>query len=172
MSSFVKYRIKEVAADFGVAPKEISAIVEKYFEKPKSTAQVLEENQLNLIFDLMTQRNQIESIEVVFAAAFAAKEAEEKRKAEEAAKKAAEEAARKAEEAAKQSAKPEAKPAAKPDGKSAAPARPGEKPAPKQGQAPAKEKEPQRKRERRVVDTSAVQVNADRFDDCVGTLIS
>ena len=91
MSSFVKYRIKEVAADLGVTPKEISAIVEQYFEKPKSSAQVLEENQLNVIFDLMTQRNQIPSIEVVFAAAFAAKEAEEKRKAEEAAKKAAEE---------------------------------------------------------------------------------
>ena len=52
--SLVKYRIKEVAADFGLAPKEIAAIVEKYFEKPKSTAQVLEENQLNLIFDLLT----------------------------------------------------------------------------------------------------------------------
>ena len=156
--SLVKYRIKEVAADFGLAPKEIAAIVEKYFEKPKSTAQVLEENQLNLIFDLLTQQNQIASVEVVFAAAFAAKEAEEKRKAEEAAKKAAEE--KKKEEAAAAAA-----------GKSA-PA-----PAPKTGEkkpAPAKQQpaEPQRKRERRVVDTSAVQVNADRFDDRVDTLIS
>ena len=169
MSSFVKYRIKEVAADFGVAPKEIAAIVEQYFEKPKSTAQVLEEDQLNLIFDLMTQRNQIDSIEVVFAAAFAAREAEEKRKAEEAAKKAEEK--RKAEEAAKAEA---AKNAAAAPAKSApAQAKPGEKKPAQQGQsAPSKEKEPQRKRERRVVDTSAVQVNADRFDDRVDTLIS
>ena len=159
MSSFVKYRIKEVAADLGVTPKEISAIVEQYFEKPKSSAQVLEENQLNVIFDLMTQRNQIPSIEVVFAAAFAAKEAEEKRKAEEAAKKAAEEKERA--EAAKAAGKPAATPAAKPNEK---------KPA-QNGQA-AKPAEPQRKRERRVVDTSAVQVNADRFDDRVDTLIS
>ena len=165
MSTFVKYRIKEVAADLGVTPKEISAIVEKYFEKPKSTAQVLEENQLNLIFDLMTQRNQIASVEVVFAAAFAAREAEEKRKAEEAAKKAAEEK-KKAEEAAKAAGKPAA---------AAAPAKPGEKKPAQSGQAkPAEKKpaEPQRKRERRVVDTSAVQVNADRFDDRVDTLIS
>ena len=112
MSTFVKYRIKEVAADLGVTPKEISAIVEKYFEKPKSTAQVLDEQQLNVIFDFMTQQNQISSIEVVFAAAFAAKEAEEKRKAEEAAKKAAEEK-KKAEEAAKAAGKP-APAAAKP----------------------------------------------------------
>ena len=81
--SLVKYRIKEVAADFGMAPKDIAAIVEKYFEKPKSTAQVLEEDQLNVIFDSLTQQNQIASVETVFAAAFAKKEAEEKKKAEE-----------------------------------------------------------------------------------------
>ena len=171
MSSLVKYRIKEVAADLGVTPKEISAIVEKYFEKPKSTAQVLEENQLNLIFDLMTQRNQISSVEVVFAAALAAQEAAEKKKAEEAAKK-AEEAAKKAAEDKKKAEEPKA------GGKSAgsaAPVKPEEKkPAQGQGkqQKPKQPAEPQRKRERRVVDTSAVQVNADRFDDRVDTLIS
>ena len=147
--SFVKYRIKEVAADFGMQPKEIAAISEKYYEKPKSTAQVLEENQLNLVFDLLTQQNQIPSVEVVFAAAFAAREAAEKKQAEEAAKKQAEQ--KKAEAA---------KPAAQKPGASAAPAK------------PAKPAEPQRKRERRVVDTSAVQVNANRFDDSVDTLIS
>ena len=159
--SFVKYRIKEVAADLGMQPKEIAAIVEQYYEKPKSTAQVLEEEQLNLIFDLLTQRNQIESVEVVFAAAFAAREAEEKRKAEEAAKKAAEDK-KKAEEA-------------KAAGKPAAPAaagKPEEKKPAQPAKQPAKPAEPQRKRERRVVDTSAVQVNADRFDDRVDTLIS
>ena len=163
MSSFVKYKIKDVAADLGMAPKEISAVVEKYFEKPRSTAQVLDDRQLNVIFDLLTQRNQIPSVEVVFAAAFAAREAEEKRKAEEAAKKAAEEK-KKAEEA-RAAGKPVPAPA---------PAKPGEKKPAQQGQAnkPAKPAEPQRKRERRVVDTSAVQVNADRFDDRVDTLIS
>ena len=155
--SLVKYRIKEVATDLGMQAKDIAAIVEQYYEKPKSTAQVLEEEQLNLIFDLLTQQNQIESVEVVFAAAFAAREAEEKKKAEEAAKKAAE-AQKKAEEA-KEAGKPAAPDAAKPEDKK--PAQPAKQPA-----------EPQRKRERRVVDTSAVQVNADRFDDRVDTLIS
>ena len=158
--SLVKYRIKEVAADFGMAPKEIAAIVEKYFEKPKSTAQVLEEDQLNVIFDSLTQQNQIASVETVFAAAFAKKEAEEKKKAEEAAKREAE-----AKKAAAQAA-----PAAKPDDKKPAPAQ-NAKPG---AQKPAEKKpaEPQRKRERRVVDTSAVQVNAARFDDHADTLIS
>ena len=45
--SLVKYRLKEVAADFGVAPKEIVEIVSKFFEKPKSNTQVLTEEELN-----------------------------------------------------------------------------------------------------------------------------
>ena len=65
--SLVKYRIKEVAADFGVAPKEISQIVEKYSEKPKSPSQILTEEELNVVFDYMTQHNQISSLEAVFA---------------------------------------------------------------------------------------------------------
>ena len=63
----LKYRLKEVAADFGKTPKEISAIMEKFFEKPKSNTQVLTDDELNVIFDYITQTNQIESLEVVFA---------------------------------------------------------------------------------------------------------
>ena len=140
----VKYRLKEVAADFGKTTKEISAIMEKFFEKPKSNTQVLTDEELNVIFDYITQINQIESIEVVFA--MAAAKAEEK-KAAEAAK-----------EEPKQE-KQEEKPAVKAEAK------------PKTEEAPKKPKEPERKRERRVVDTSAVQVNTSRFDD-VDNLVS
>ena len=155
--SFVKYRIKEVAADFGLPAKEIAAIVEQYFEKPKSNMQVLEDDQLNVIFDHLTLHNQIGSVEQVFAAAFAAQAAKEKAQAE---KKAA--AAKAADP--KKPAQPQAKPqqgAQAP--KTQTPAKPAEPPKPQ---------EPQRKRERRVVDTSAVHVNADRFDDRVDNLIS
>ena len=65
--SLVKYRLKEVAADFGVPTKEIAQIVEKFFEKPKSNTQVLTDEELNVVFDYMTQTHQIESLEVVFA---------------------------------------------------------------------------------------------------------
>ena len=85
MSSLVKYRIKEVAADFGMQAKDIAAIVEKYFEKPRSNNQVLEDEQLNVIFDCLTQTHQSESLEQVFAAASAkqdAQKAEEKKQAE------------------------------------------------------------------------------------------
>ncbi len=144
--SLVKYRLKEVAADFGVAPKEVTEIISKYYEKPKSNTQVLTEDELNLVFDYMTQHNQITSLEQVFAVA-------PKPKAEEPKKEEPKKEEPKKEAPKAQPAKPEAKPAAQP---------------PKQ----EKPKESERKRERRVVDTSAVQVNSARFDDRVDNLVS
>ncbi|MDR0889485.1 MAG: translation initiation factor IF-2 [Oscillospiraceae bacterium] len=130
--SFIKYRVKEVAADFGMAPKAVAEIVGKYFEKPKSNTQVLTPEELNAVFDHITQHNQIASLEQVFAVAPAPK---------------------------KQAPAPAAAPAAKP----------AAKPAEKSAEAAAQE---QRKRERRVVDTKAVTVNSERFDDSVNRLIS
>ncbi len=141
--SFIKYRVREVATDFGMAPKEVSEVIGKYFDKPKSNSQVLTDEQLNVVFDHITQNHQIGSLEQVFAAA----------------------------------QKPEPKPA-KEAPKATAPAKPGPAakaatPAPKPEAKPeSKPAQPERKRERRVVDTSAVQVNSARFDDRVDTLVS
>ena len=65
--SLVKYRLKELAADFGVAPKVISDILGIYGTKPKSNTQVLTPEELNVVFDHMTLHNQISSLEQVFA---------------------------------------------------------------------------------------------------------
>ena len=67
--SLVKYRVKEVAADFGMAPKDVAEIVGLYFEKPRSNTQVLSDEQLNAVFDHITQHHQIGSIAEVFAVA-------------------------------------------------------------------------------------------------------
>ena len=139
--SLVKYRLKEVAADFGVAPKEIAEIVAKAGEKPKSNTQVLTDEELNFVFDYMTQRNQISSIEQVFATA--------KPKAAPAPK----------QEAPKAENKPQQQ------------NRPQQQSRPQKPQQPQKPAEPERKRERRVVATSAVQVNTNRFAD-VDNLVS
>ena len=172
--SLVKYRIREVAADFGIAAKDVSAIVEQYFEKPKSTAQPLDEQQLNLVFDVLTQRNQIESVEAVFAAAFAAKQAEEKRAEEKRAeeKRAEEKHADRAPAVGGAGETPAGEQSRAESPKSVAPSKAEEKKPAQSKQQPQKQPAEQRKRERRVVDTSAVQVNADRFDDRVDTLIS
>ena len=146
--SLVKYRVKEVAADFGVAPKVIAEIMGKFFEKPKSNTQVLTDEELNVVFDYMTLTNQIESLEVVFAV-------QSQPKAEE-----------KPAEAPKAEEKKEEK---KAEPSKAVPVKEAQ---PKAEQKPQKPAEPERKRERRVVDTSAVQVNSARFDDRVDSLVS
>ena len=151
--SLVKYRLKEVAADFGVAAKEIAEIVGSFFEKPKSNTQVLTEEELNVVFDVMTQRNQIQSLEQIFAV-------QPKPKAEPSVS----EAPKAEKKPAPQNKQPQQnKPAAQQPAKEQQPAR---------EQKPAKPAEPERKRERRIVDTSAVQVNAARFDDRVDSLVS
>ncbi len=101
--SLVKYRVKEVAADFGMTPKEIAEIVGVYFEKPKSNTQVLTEEQLNAVFDHITQKNQIANIAQVFAVAPAPKKEEPK-------KEAPKEAAPKAENKPAQPEKPKEEP--------------------------------------------------------------
>ena len=72
-----KYKIKDLATDFGMSTKELSQIIEKFYEKPKSSSQSLEDDQLNVIFDYITQTNQIADISVVFAMAAAAPKKEE-----------------------------------------------------------------------------------------------
>ena len=67
MSSFEKYRIHEVAKDFETTSKVISEILTEYFAAPKNHMQVLETPQLDVIFEYMTQHNQIASIAEVFA---------------------------------------------------------------------------------------------------------
>ena len=48
--SFVKYRLKEVATDFGTTPKAIADIISRYYDKPKSNTQVLTDPELNAVF--------------------------------------------------------------------------------------------------------------------------
>ena len=67
MSSFIKYRVRDVAKDFDRAPKEIINILGKYGAAPKNNMQVLEDGELSILFDYLTQNNQVESIESIFA---------------------------------------------------------------------------------------------------------
>ncbi len=64
--SMIKYRVHEVAKDFGVASKVISQILTDYIAPPKNHMQVLENNELDVIFEYMTQHNQVASLEEVF----------------------------------------------------------------------------------------------------------
>ena len=62
-----KYRVHEVAKDFKLNSKDIAEIMTKYSQPPKNHMQVLEERELAVIFDYLTQHNQVENIESIFA---------------------------------------------------------------------------------------------------------
>ena len=167
--SLVKYRVKEVAADFGMAPKEVSEIIGKYYEKPKSYTQVLTEQELNAVFDYVTRHNQIADIAQVFNVQPKEQPAPKAEAPAAAPKKEQPQQANRPQQprpaqGGQQANRPQQQGQPKPQQP-----RPAQQPAPK-AEAP-KQPEPERKRERRVVDTSAVQVNTSRFDD-VDNLIS
>ena len=69
MAMVVKYRIHEVAKDFNVASKEISQILTDYVAPPKNHMQVLENPELDIIFEYMTQHNEAASLEDIFKTA-------------------------------------------------------------------------------------------------------
>ena len=49
-----KYRVHEVAKDFGVSTKEITEILTKYRSAPKNHMQVLDDTDLSVIFEYLT----------------------------------------------------------------------------------------------------------------------
>ena len=148
MSIMFKYRIHEVAKDFGVPTKTISEIVAKYFETPKNHMQALEEEQLDVIFEYMTINNQIDSLEEVFVVPTAEK-AEKTAPAEK-----TEEGPKKEEQKAEEKN---------------APAAAKDRPAQQPQQAPKKKEEkpfqPRKVPEKRVIDTSGATINLSKYDE-------
>ena len=65
-----KYRVHEVAKDFGLPTKTITEILTKYASAPKNHMQVLTDHELSVIFDYLTQHNQVSGIQVIFADTF------------------------------------------------------------------------------------------------------
>ena len=64
--SMIKYRVHEVAKDFGIPTKTVSQILTDYIAPPKNHMQVLESNELDVIFEYITQHNQVSSLEEIF----------------------------------------------------------------------------------------------------------
>ena len=64
--SMMKYRVHEVAKDFNSTSKVISQILTDYATTPKNHMQVLENDELDIIFEYLTQHNQVGSIAEIF----------------------------------------------------------------------------------------------------------
>ncbi len=140
----IKYRVSEVAKDFGVSSKEVIELLAKYVDTPKKSATALEENELDLVFEHFTQQKSVENFDAYFATA-----AEKKAPAP--------------------AAEPEKAPAASAASSGSAPSQPAASaagrpaaPAPKPPKAPAA---PRPQIERRTVDTRTPQVNVGRYDE-------
>jgi len=164
--SMVKYRIHEVAKDFNVTSKVISQILTDYIAAPKNHMQVLETNELDVIFEYMTQHNQADSLQDIFNAAA---------KAEPAKKPQAEKAP--AADAAKKPQQPVKPQGQTQKGAQPQPARPQSAAAAQQPAAqPQKQDKPHTPRqvaEKRVVDTrggAAVNIEKynEKFEDMAG----
>ena len=65
MSIENKYRVHEVAKDFGKSTKEITDVLTEYSKTPKNHMQVLEPLELNIVFDYITKKYPVENMEEV-----------------------------------------------------------------------------------------------------------
>ena len=150
--SMMKYRVHEVAKDFGIPTKSVTQILTDYIAPPKNHMQVLESSELDVIFEYITQHNQVESLEEIFKVEPKAAPKQETKKTEAAPAK------------EQQSARSEA-----PAAKAAAP-------APETPKAEKKDKPhvPRQVAEKRVVDTrggAAVKKEKynEKFEDLAGS---
>ena len=136
--SMIKYRVHEVAKDFNTTSKVITQILTDYATTPKNHMQVLENNELDVIFEYLTQHNQAESLADIFASAPKAGEAKPAEK--------------------KQEKTASAKPAEK--------AHTAQQPAPEKKEKENKPHVPRQVAEKRVVDTrGSAAVNIAKYDE-------
>ena len=145
----IKYRVSEVAKDFGIPSKEVIALLARFSDTPKKSATALQEDELDIVFDYLTQKHNKDNLDEYFAEADRLREE----------KKASAKPAPAPEVPVVEEKKPEA-PAV---GGAAVPA------APKAEKKPKNPPQPRAQIERRTVDTRSVQTNVgnkydERFD--------
>ena len=145
MSGLIKYRVHEVAKDFNMTSKEITQILTDYATTPKNHMQVLEDAELNDIFEYLTQHHQAASLEELYKVPDQPK------------------------------AKPQAAPAEAPkSGAAQQPAAQAQQTAQPQQPKPKKDDKPHQPRlvaERRVVDTRGATTNLSKYDQRLDDLV-
>lgn len=146
-----KYRVHEVAKDFGVGNKEVTDILAKYAKAPKNHMQVLEDNELSLIFEVMTRDNQVADLEGVLERQ---QQARSKKLAE-----SRQQAAAHKQEASKQQAQQPAK-----DNKQSSQQQPQQQAQPQQHSRV--------KQVHRIDTRTGGDVNLDKYDERIDSLVS
>ena len=148
--SLARLNARDVAKDFGMQAKAITAILSEHTKENVSPTKILTDRELSIIFEHLTQHNQVESIESIYADVYHEPEAKQ-------------------EAASAPKAAPAKRPAPGKDGK-AAPAQPQGQgrpaPAPQKEQSKAAPARPaSRTPEKKVVDTrKGGGVNLEKYD--------
>ena len=69
-----KYKVSDIAKDFGVSSKDIAALLAPLGGEPKKSSNALEEKELDYIFNKITKDNSVENFNAYFAAGNEARE--------------------------------------------------------------------------------------------------
>ena len=137
----IKYRVSDVAKDFGVPGKEIIELLEKHFTPAKKSASALEENELDIIFEHYTQKFAVDNLDAYFATAN-------------------ERPVKKPEPKPEPKAEPKVEPKAEPkvEPKAEKPAAPAQKPAAQKPAAPAQKPAAQKPAAQKPVDDTPINI--------------
>ncbi len=173
MSTLVKIRISDIAKDFGVSNKVIMGILTENNLPPKSPAKVLDSNELNILFNALTAKNQVSDLEAALRKTAAAEPAqvppEEKPAAEKAPAKKEERPVREAGQSKPANSQPQGdhRPQHNNSNSGAAqrPAPQAQQPAPQNQNSQQQARPQQRKPERRYVDTRGSSVDMSKYDE-------
>ncbi len=142
-----KNKVSDMAKDFGMSSKDIQAVLNTYEDGSKKPSQVLSEEEVNLIFEHLTQKHQVK-IETIYA------ETAPQKKPEPKAQPAQQQGAAKG-----QSAQPQR-------GGSQPRVQQSAQPQPQQNKSTATQKPTTRVPEKKIVDTRKVtNVNLDKYDE-------
>ena len=156
-SAVNKYRVRELAKDFGMSNKDVMEILGKYGEAPKSNMQALTNEQLSLVFESLTQTHPASGIEEIFADTYREPKKQEQPAPAPAAQQPAQQKTAAAQQPAQQKNAAAQQPAAQ-----AVPAKQGAAPANKPVLAQPTTRVPQKK----VVDTrKGGDVNLAKYDE-------
>ena len=166
----IKYRVHEVAKDFGKQSKAVVDILAKHFpDDPKKHMTALEDKELDVVFETLTQENQVANFDEYFASANRDKEASgEKEESAKADKKPAKKDVAKAKDGEKAPKKAGAKgeKAAKGEGgQKKAQDTKSDKPRDKEKDKASKPIQSRTKGDMRRVDTRGGQVELDKYNE-------
>ncbi len=153
----IKYKVKDIAADLGIQNKRITEILEKYCSVSKKAGTSLEPAEVDVIFDVVTRENAVESLDSYFAARNAKLDAEPEQPEPKQEKPAEDKKAQPKQEKPSDDKKAQPKQPQKPEQKKAQPE-----------QQPVETHE----RKRRVIDTRATNVDVERYNSKYDDLAS